>query len=89
MLQRKWHQKWHRLVLSDFNDGHQFEGLIHEYETWSEPSELPEPIFLGVRGEGDIETSRVRAARREKRKIRLPSLGWLLVRALSAPQRAT
>ena len=61
----------HCLVLLDLNDGQQFEGLIHEYETWSEPFELLEPIFRGVRGEGDIETSRVRAARRAKRKVRL------------------
>jgi hypothetical protein len=41
------------------------------YETWSEPFELLEPIFRDVRGEGDIETSSVRVARRAKRKVRL------------------
>lgn len=65
------HQNWHRLVLLDFNDGKQFEGLIHKYETWSQPSDEPEPEFRGVRGEGDIEKNRIRAARRAKRKIRL------------------
>lgn len=55
VLQRNGHQKWHRLVLLDFNDGQQFKGLIHEYETWSESSELSEPIFRGVRGEGVLK----------------------------------
>jgi hypothetical protein len=68
--QKNGHQEWHRLVLHDFNDGRQFEGLIHKYETWSELSEIPEPIFRGVRGEGDIEKNRERAARRAKKKIR-------------------
>lgn len=58
-------------MLLDFNDGQQFERLIYVYETWSEPFELLELIFRGVRGEGDIAISRVRAARRAKRKARL------------------
>jgi len=69
-LNKNGHQNWHRLVLHDFNDGKQFEGLIHKYETWSEPSEIPEPIYRGVRGEGDIEKNRERATRRAKKKIR-------------------
>lgn len=69
-LHRNGHQNWYRLVLHDFNDGEQFEGLIHKYETWSEPSEFPEPAFRGVRGEGDIEKNRLRAARRARKKIR-------------------
>lgn len=70
-LRKNGHQDWHRLVLLDFNDGKQFEGLIHKYETWSELPEIPEPPFRGVRGHGDIEKNRARAARRAKRKIRL------------------
>lgn len=69
-LHKNGHQDWYRLVLHDFNDGKQFEGLIHKCETWSEPSEIPEPPFGGVRGEGDIEENRARAARRAKKKIR-------------------
>jgi len=69
-LNKNGHQNWHRLVLHDFNDGKQFEGVIHKYETWSEPSEIPEPEFRGVRGEGDIEKNRERAARRAKKQIR-------------------
>jgi len=69
-LHKNGHQKWHRLVLLDFADGKQFEGLIHPYETWSEPSEIPEPPFRGVRGEGDTEVNRERAGRRAKTKIR-------------------
>lgn len=70
VLHKNGHQDWHRLVLHDFNNGEQFEGVIHKYETWSEPSEEPEPVFRGVRGEGDIERNRERAARRAKKKIR-------------------
>lgn len=69
-LNKDGHQNWHRLVLHDFNDGEQFEGLIHKYESWSEPSDEPEPEFRGVRGEGDIEKNRERAARRAKKRIR-------------------
>lgn len=69
-LYRNGHQEWHRLVLHDFNSGKQFEGVIHKYETWSEPSDIPEPAFRGIRGEGDIEKNRERAARRAKKKIR-------------------
>ena len=36
-LHKNGHQDWYRLVLHDFNDGKQFEGLIHKCETWSEP----------------------------------------------------
>ena len=64
------HQNWHRLVLHEFPIGNQFEAVIHRYETWSQPSDIPEPEFRGVRGEGDIERNRERAARRAKRKIR-------------------
>ena len=69
-LNKNGHQNWHRLVLHDFNDGKQFEAVIHKHETWSEPSEFPEPAFRGVRGEGDIEKNRERAARRAKKKVR-------------------
>ena len=69
-LNRNGHQNWHRVVLHDFNDGDQFEAVIHKHETWSEPSEFPEPAFRGVRGEGDIEKNRERAARRAKKKVR-------------------
>ncbi len=69
-LHKNGHQEWHRLVLYDFNDGKQFEALIHKYETWSEPSEFPDPALRGVRGEGDIEKNRLRATRRAKKKIR-------------------
>jgi hypothetical protein len=69
-LNKDGHQNWHRLVLHDFNNGEQFEGVIHKYETWSEPSDEPELDFRGVRGEGDIEKNRERAARRAKKKIR-------------------
>jgi len=64
------HQKWHRVVVHDFNDGEQFEGVIHDYETWSEPSDEPERKNRGVRGEGDTELNRQRATRRAKKKIR-------------------
>lgn len=69
-LNKDGHQNWHRLVLHDFNNGEQFEGLIHKYESWSEPSDEPELDFRGVRGEGDIEKNRERAARRAKKRIR-------------------
>lgn len=70
-LNKDGHQNWHRLVLLDFNDGKQFEGLIQKYETWSEPSDEPPLNFRGVRGEGDMEKNRERATRRAKRKIRI------------------
>jgi hypothetical protein len=69
-LNKDGHQNWYRLVLNDFHDGKQFEGLIHKYESWSEPSDEPMPEFRGIRGEGDIEKNRERAARRAKKKIR-------------------
>lgn len=69
-LHKDGHQIWQRLILHDFNNGEQFEAVIHEYETWSQPSDEPEPEFRGVRGEGDIEINRERAARRAKKKIR-------------------
>lgn len=67
-LNRDGHQYWHRLVLHDFNNGEQFEGVIHKYETWSEPPDESE--CRGVRGEGDIEKNRERSTRRAKKKIR-------------------
>ena len=70
-LNKNGHQNWQRLVLLDFNNGEQFEAVIHKSESWSEPSEYPEPPFRGVRGEGDTEKNRERAARRAKKKIRL------------------
>ena len=57
-------------MLSDFIESEQFEVVIHKCETWSEPSESPESTFRGVRGEGDIEKNRERAARRAKKKAR-------------------
>lgn len=69
-LNKDGHQNWYRLVLHDFCGGKQFEGLIHKYETWSEPSDDPMPEFRGTRGEGDLEKNRERAARRAKKKIR-------------------
>ena len=69
-LHKDGHQNWYRLVLHDFNNGKQFEGVIHPHETWSEPSSIPEPEFRGVRGQGDIEENRKRATRRAKKKIR-------------------
>lgn len=69
-LNKNGHQNWHRLVMHQFGDSGQFEAVIHKYETWSEPSEIPEPEFRGVRGQGDIEANRERAARRAKKKIR-------------------
>lgn len=69
-LNKDGHQNWHRVVVHDFNNGEQFEGVIHKYETWSEPSDEPEFDFRGVRGEGDIEKNRERAARRAKKRIR-------------------
>lgn len=64
------HKKWHRLVLHDFNKGEQFEAVIHKYETWSDFPDAPDSTVRGVRGEGDIEKNRERAARRAKKKIR-------------------
>lgn len=72
-LHKNGHQDWYRLVLHDFNGGKQFEGLIHKCETWSEPSEIPEPPFRGVRGESDIEKNRAHAARRAKKKSVMPA----------------
>lgn len=69
-LDKDGHQNWHRLVLHDFNNGEQYEGVIHKYETWSQPSDESELEFRGVRGEGDIEKNRERATRRAKKKIR-------------------
>jgi len=69
-LNKNGYQNGYRLVLHDFNNGEQYEGLIHKYETWSEPSDEPELEFRGVRGEGDIDKNRERATRRAKKKIR-------------------
>jgi len=69
-LNKDSHQNWHRLVLHDFNNGEQYEAVIHKYETWSQPSDEPEIEFRGVRGEGDIERNRERATRKAKKKIR-------------------
>jgi hypothetical protein len=69
-LHKNGHQNWQRVVLSDFTNTGQYEAVIHQHETWSEPSEIPEPLFRGVRGQGDIERNRERAVRRAKKKIR-------------------
>lgn len=66
-LNKNGHQNWYRLVLNDFHEGKQFEGLIHKYETWSEPSDEPMPEFRGVRGEGDLEKT-VNVQHAEQRK---------------------
>lgn len=68
-LHKDGHQKWHRLVINDLGQNHS-EAVIHPYESWSEPSQFPEPAFNGVRGEGDPEATRLRSARRAKRAIR-------------------
>ena len=70
-LHKNGHENWQRVVLSDFTNTGQFEAVIHKYESWSEPSEIPEPLYRGVRGQGDIEKNRIRAARRAKKKIRI------------------
>jgi hypothetical protein len=64
------HQNWHRLIVHEFGDGKLCEGVIHKYQTWSEPSLDADPLPRGVRGQGDLERNRERAARRAKRKIR-------------------
>lgn len=69
-LSKDGHLTWHRLILNSFNGGLRYEAVIHKYETWSQPSDIPEPEFRGIRGEGDIEKNRERAARRGKKKIR-------------------
>lgn len=69
-LHKDGHQNWQRVVLHDFNSIGQFEAVIHKYESWSVPSDEPEFDFRGVRGEGDAERNRERAARRAKKKIR-------------------
>ena len=69
-LHKNGHEVWQRVVLSDFTNIGQYEAVIHEHETWSVPSEIPEPLYRGVRGQGDIEKNRERAARRAKKKIR-------------------
>lgn len=68
-LHKNGHQNWYRLVLNDLGQNHS-EAVIHPHETWSEPSAIPEPEFRGIRGEGDLEANRLRAARRAKRAIR-------------------
>ncbi len=40
------------------------------HETWSQPPDVPERPFNGVRGEGDEEQTKIRSARRAKRAIR-------------------
>jgi hypothetical protein len=69
-LNKNGHQNWLRLVMHQFGDSGQFEAVIHKYETWSELSEIPEPEFRGIRGQGDAEANRERAARRAKKRIR-------------------
>lgn len=68
-LYRDGHQNWYKLILNDLGDNHS-EAVILPYESWSEPSNEPEPVYNGVRGEGDHEANRERAARRAKRSIR-------------------
>jgi hypothetical protein len=68
-IERDGFQKWYRLILNDLGQNYS-EAVILPYETWSEPSEEPERVYNGVRGEGDIEASRLRSARRAKRAIR-------------------
>lgn len=63
------HQNWYKLILNDLGSNHS-EAVILPYETWSQPPEVPEPVFNGVRGEGDSEASRLRSARRAKRSSR-------------------
>ncbi len=70
-LHKDGHQNWHRVVLYEFEGTGQLEGVIHKYETWSEPPDIEEPFPRGVRGLGDFERNRERAARRAKKKIRL------------------
>lgn len=68
-LNKDGHQKWHRLVLNDLGAKHS-EAVIQQYETWSECPDPGQPAFRGLRGEGDREVNRIRAARRAKRSIR-------------------
>lgn len=68
-LHRDGHQNWYKLILNDLGRNHS-EAVILPYETWSEPSSEPERVYNGVRGEGDHEANRERAARRAKRAIR-------------------
>ncbi len=68
-LHKDGHQNWYRLVLNDLGPNHS-EAVIHPYESWSEPSDIPEKPFHGIRGEGDQEANRLRSARRAKRAIR-------------------
>lgn len=68
-LHKDGHQNWYKLILNDLGDNHS-EAVIFPYETWSQPSDVPEPVYNGVRGEGDHEANRERAARRAKRAIR-------------------
>lgn len=67
-LNKDGYQNWHRLVLHDFNNGEQFEAVIHKYETWSQPSDEPEIEFRGVRGEGEIVKEIVSVRRAGQRK---------------------
>lgn len=68
-LHRDGHRKWYRLITNDLGSNHS-EAVIQPYETWSEPPTEDEPAYRGVRGEGDLEANRIRAARRAKRSIR-------------------
>lgn len=68
-LNKDGHQKWHKLVLNDLGSKHS-EAVIQQCETWSECPDPDQPAFRGVRGEGDREVNRIRAARRAKRSIR-------------------
>jgi hypothetical protein len=69
VLNKDGHQNWYRLILNDLGSNHS-EAVIQPYETWSQLPDVPEPVYNGVRGEGDAEASRLRSARRAKRSIR-------------------
>ena len=64
----------YRLLLLEFHDGKQFEGLIQKHKTWSNVTEMDlkriSTIFPSPRGLGNVEVNRERAARRAKTKIR-------------------
>lgn len=67
-LDKDGHQNWYKLILNDLGSNHS-EAVVLPYETWSEPSDEP-PVNSGIRGEGDLEANRERAARRAKKAIR-------------------
>lgn len=72
-LHRDGHQNWYKLILNDLRGNHS-EAVILPYETWSEPSIEPEPVYNGVHGEDDHEANPEHAARRAKRSIRFASI---------------